>query len=508
MTIIRRSLGWCAGGLALALAATLGGTSITTAAPPEADPPAMEPTSATSTPGENYVALQFGVFMHYGLATYVKKRPWDYDPHEVSPLTFAPPAEMDTDQWMQAAASSGAKYVIFTAKHHDGFALWPSDYTDYDVASSSAPDRDIVQEVVDSAREFGLKPVLYYSWLDFYKDGGSDDEGNYHFVASPEYVQFAKNQITELLTEYGDIAGLWLDTAPGKFDSGRLQEIKDHIAAVSPTTAFVPNTHLTEKRGGTRLAPADVLVHEAELEGDLPCDATRPHEQSFLAVQPNSAGWGWWSFASRDTTVTTAQDVMVELMRANSIGGAAAVNASPGPDGKLGLGNVNLLAEVGALRTSPTAYVTIDDMVPPCGGTLTYSGQQTDSDWIHTRGTPTGGGKWFFGTRTHSNTVGATATLTFSGPDITVLFEANPGHGIAEISVDGGPPVAVNTYSATRRQSQPLFERHNLGPGPHTLTVEVTGRKDDASANTFVSLEGFRINASANPTIVPVANVE
>lgn len=105
--------------------------------------------------------MGFGVFMHYGLATFVGKTPWDYDPHDVSATVYDPP-NFDPDQWMRAIKASGAKYIIFTTKHHDGFVMWPSDYTDYGVETSSAPDTDVVGEVVRAARARGLEVVLYY----------------------------------------------------------------------------------------------------------------------------------------------------------------------------------------------------------------------------------------------------------------------------------------------------------------------------------------------------------
>lgn len=82
--------------------------------------------SARQVPGEAYVSMGFGVFMHYGLATFVGKTPWDYDPHDV-PATVYDPRNFDPDQWMRAIKVSGAKYIILTTKHHDGFVMWPSD---------------------------------------------------------------------------------------------------------------------------------------------------------------------------------------------------------------------------------------------------------------------------------------------------------------------------------------------------------------------------------------------
>jgi alpha-L-fucosidase len=133
-----------------------------------------------------------------------------------SPSLFNP-ARLDTDQWAQAAKDAGAGHVILTAKHHDGFCLWPSRYTEHSVKSSpwQAGRGDVVRLFVDSCRRHGLKPGLYLSPWDRHERTYGD---------SPAYNRFYLAQLRELLTEYGELAEIWFDGACGEGPGGRRQE--------------------------------------------------------------------------------------------------------------------------------------------------------------------------------------------------------------------------------------------------------------------------------------------
>jgi alpha-L-fucosidase len=149
-----------------------------------------------------YQDWEFGIFLHFGIRTFYEgHRDWDGKP--MRPEAFQPSA-LDCDQWAAAAAEAGAKYMVLTAKHHDGFANWPSAYTDFSVASS--PWRggrgDVVGDFVAACRRHGLRPGLYYSPADWtcpvYDDPKTYDD---YFI----------NQISELLEPYGPIDILWFD---------------------------------------------------------------------------------------------------------------------------------------------------------------------------------------------------------------------------------------------------------------------------------------------------------
>lgn len=487
-----------AGLLAAALAA--GPLTVPAGAVPStaAQPAPVAPTS----PGEEYEAMGYGVFLHYGLATELGKTPWQYDPHEVSAKTYNP-SDFDPDQWMRAIADSGAKYIVFTTKHHDGFTMWPSAHTDWGVESSSQPNTDVVGEVVRAARAHGLKVVLYYSWHDKYQPGGDVHPRNASSdrrTTSPAYLAYAKNQLTELLTNYGDIAGLWMDIAP--MDNARpdsqIQELADHIHQVSPETAFVPNFPSAPRDAAP---PADVATFEAGYDA-IPCgfsgdvNGITALEQAWTVA----SGPGWWQTSDTAPPNQNVHQVMAEYHASRGVGATFTLNAPPGPSGRLPEGTVNLLKQVGdRIRSGNTGPEGDPYQVLPDGTHLYDDGKSRcgADDRIHYTGGDWKADAWadaYRGTRHYSRTAGDRAELDFEGSAVTVHAQTRPGHGYVDISVDGGPAERVDTYSATPHDQAVIWHKTGLTPGRHTVRITVVGaHNDDGATNSWVSLDAIRV---------------
>lgn len=157
-------------------------------------------------PTEDQLALQdmeMYAFLHYSLNTYTDQE-WGYGDED--PKLFNPSA-LDTRQWVKTCKAAGMKGIIFTAKHHCGFCMWPSEYTDYSVKSAPWKDGngDVVAELAEACREEGLKFAIYLSPWD----------RNHPEYGKPEYITYFRNQLRELLSNYGDIFEVWFDGANG-----------------------------------------------------------------------------------------------------------------------------------------------------------------------------------------------------------------------------------------------------------------------------------------------------
>jgi alpha-L-fucosidase len=157
-------------------------------------------------PSENQMRwqeMEYYAFVHFSLNTYTDQG-WGYGNEDVSLFN---PTELDCRQWARICKEAGMKGIILTAKHHCGFCLWPSEYTAYSVKNAPWRDGkgDVVRELADACKEYGLKMGIYLSPWD----------RNHTGYGEPEYIIYFRNQLTELLTRYGPIFEVWFDGANG-----------------------------------------------------------------------------------------------------------------------------------------------------------------------------------------------------------------------------------------------------------------------------------------------------
>jgi alpha-L-fucosidase len=209
-----------------------------------------------------YSKLAYGMFVHFG--------PWTYsgtgDGNFPAAQVHAP--ELDMKAWARLAVESGMRYAVLTAKHVDGFCLWPTQHTSYSVAATPSR-RDLVGEFVEAFTAAGLKIGLYYALLDrscpFYEDDA-------------RYAEYLRAQIEELLTSYGEVVELWFDGGWDKdhptrdwphdpaWDGGtgarwEWARLYEHIHALQPSCLVVQNSS-SDRPGVPNYLPVDVRTSE------------------------------------------------------------------------------------------------------------------------------------------------------------------------------------------------------------------------------------------------------
>ena len=151
----------------------------------------------------NWQKMEYYAFIHFNMNTFTNKE-WGYG--DESPMTFNT-KELNTDQWAKIVSDSGMKGIIITAKHHDGFSLWPSQFTEHSVKNSPWKNGkgDLIKDLYLSCKKYNIKMGIYLSPL----DRNHSDYGN------SDYLVYFKNQLKELLTNYGEIFEVWFDGANG-----------------------------------------------------------------------------------------------------------------------------------------------------------------------------------------------------------------------------------------------------------------------------------------------------
>jgi alpha-L-fucosidase len=294
---------------------------------------------------------EVALFLHFGVNTFTDR---EWGDGKEDPAMFAP-ARLDARQWTRAAKAAGAKALILTAKHHDGFCLWPTKTTDHSVAKS--PFRggkgDAVKEFTDACKADGLKAGLYLSpW----------DRNNPAYGDSPTYNDLYIAQLTELLTQYGPIAEVWFDGANGEGPNGksqvydwprvwalvrRLQPNAVTFSDAGPDVRWIGNENgVAGETNWSTVDPAVVSfpgqsgpgVMEMLQRGDPNGSVWRPGETD-VSIRP-----GWFYHPADDLKVKTV-DQLVDLYF-TSVGrnSKLLLNVPPTRDGRLHDADVNRLS--------------------------------------------------------------------------------------------------------------------------------------------------------------------
>ncbi|MFI0975605.1 alpha-L-fucosidase [Streptomyces sp. NPDC021093] len=265
----------------------------------------------------------FGMFLHYGMGTYTDSQ-WA-DP-QTPPAVFNPTAGVDPGQWARSMKSAGMKFGVLTAKHHDGFALWPTEQSPYSVASSPYQDGkgDVVKSYVDAMRANGLKVGLYFSIWDRHNG---------------ETTDLVKKQLSELLTKYGKIDYLWFDGWGWQVPYAQIpyRPVRDHVRRLSPDTVVANNDHF-----GT-LHTTDVIVYEVPVQGMPPAGNPQPIDASDTLDTRST-----WFRTTGTGAPKPAVDIAGNLDKVNAGNGLYLLNVGPGKDGKIEQSYADRLREIGA----------------------------------------------------------------------------------------------------------------------------------------------------------------
>ena len=312
---------------------------------------------------------RFGMFIHWGLYA-VPAGEWNGQQVEGIgewimnrlniPIAeyekFAPqfnPTEFDAEEWVSIAKDAGMKYIVITSKHHDGFALWDSDVTEWDIIDATPYDKDILKQLAEACEAQGITLCFYHSIMDWhhpdaqamwepnYNQGRQSEKKNPNF---PRYIEnFMKPQLKELLTEYGDIGVLWFDGewVPA-YTTEMGKEIYNYVRSLQPD--IIINNRVDKGRKG---------MEGMDAEGDFAGDFGTPEQEIPDTGMP---GVDWescmtmndtWGYKSFDDNWKSNETLITNLIDIVSKGGNFLLNVGPTAAGEIPQPSIERLQAMG-----------------------------------------------------------------------------------------------------------------------------------------------------------------
>lgn len=291
----------------------------------------------------DFLDWEFGVFFHFGIRTFNEgHKDWDMKPMELSSFN---PTDLDCEDWVKTIRDAGAKYAVLVCKHHDGFANWPSAYTDYSVKNTPWKNGkgDVVKEYVDACRKYSIKVGLYYSPAQF---GSAKMNGK-------DYDDYFINQIRELLTNYGKIDYLWFDGCGSEgheYDTVRIvNEIRKCQPEILLFNMWDPDTRWIGNESG--VAPSHNKLNVTSLDFSINTNEKNILDEfRFLPAECDCRmRLENWFFSEYDEDTVKSLDELMGLYY-YSVGRGANLLINIGPDrrGRLPEKDKNAILEFGA----------------------------------------------------------------------------------------------------------------------------------------------------------------
>ena len=338
-----------------------------------------KPSEAVEIAKERFCDDKFGVFIHWGIYSMLARGEWvmynekiPYRDYSLLAGGFYP-SKFDAARWVAQIKASGAKYITITSRHHDGFSMFATKASDYNIVDASPFRRDVIKEIADECHRQGITLNFYYSILDWGRDDYPRGDGNPK-ADYAHYLDFMCEQITELLTNYGPVGCIWFDgdwakikkPAPGEdinidFDWG-YERIYTLIHSLQPSCLVANNHHRVPIPG------EDIQVFERDIPGENSAGYSRTsHISDVLALETCKTLNKSWGYDIKDTAWKSVPELVRLLVSIAGRNANLLLNVGPQPDGCIPAESVSRLAGVGQwmARNGDTIYGTRGGFLAP-----------------------------------------------------------------------------------------------------------------------------------------------
>ncbi len=337
---------------------------------------------------------RFGMFVHFGPYSVLGDGEWVMNNRPIKTneykrlQDFFNPQEFDAAEWVQIAKSAGMKYIAFTSRHHDSFSNWDTKQSDWNIMNTPYG-KDLIKQLADECHKQGMKLVLYYSILDWMRsdyqyETGRTGKGSGRTEKSDwnSYINFMKAQLTELLTNYGPIAGIWFDghwdqtehenrTDQSTYVDWHYPEIYELIHRLQPECLIANNHHLPPFEGES------YQIFERDVPGENK-GGLSGQEVSKLPLETCQTINESWGFDITDDKYKSTKELLHLLIRTAGTGANLLLNVGPMPNGKIQTECVERLQQMGEWmdKYGYTIYGTKQGFVlPQSWGAITNKGK-------------------------------------------------------------------------------------------------------------------------------------
>lgn len=325
----------------LAISVAMGAYSVTPKATAEDH---YVPTAENLEARKEFQDAKFGIFLHWGLYSMLATGEWTMTNKDLNYREYQKlaggfyPSRFNAHDWVVAIKASGAKYICFTTRHHEGFSMFHTKYSDYNIVDATPFKRDIVKELADECHKQGIGIHFYYSHIDWWREdapwgrtgrgtGRPNPNGDWK-----SYYQFMNNQLTELLTNYGKVGAIWFD---GWWDQDQnpsfdwqLPEQYALIHKLQPACLIGNNHHQTPFEG------EDFQMFERDLPGENTAGLSG-QQISRLPLETCETMNGMWGYKITDQNYKSDTTLVHYLVGAAGRNANLLMNIGPQPDGCL-----------------------------------------------------------------------------------------------------------------------------------------------------------------------------
>lgn len=363
---------------------------------------AYVPSDAIRAAQKDFADNRYGLFIHWGPSSLLGAGEWVMNNRNIHVKDYQVlqrvfnPVDFNAAEWVSLAKKAGMKYITFVSRHHDGFSLWDTKTSDWKITNTPYG-KDILKALAEECQRQNIKLFLYYSLLDWYRDDyphqtgrtgkgtGRKGQGNYN-----QYFEFMKAQLTELLTNYGPIGGIWLDghwdqtAVEGTADRSsridwRYDELYAHIHQLQPQCMIGNNHHLDPFPG------EDFQMFERDLPGENKSGYNYQQISQQLPLETCETINGSWGFNITDRSYKSAKQIIHYLVHAAGRNANLLLNVGPLPTGKIQSEFTDTLAKVGLWlqQYGPSIYGTRGNVVAPQPwGVVTERGKRLFVHWL------------------------------------------------------------------------------------------------------------------------------